>query len=595
MVNEYLKKFDVDNDPLFKNFKRKKEGKGLSPNTIKGYRDSLNKLCRSNEEHLSTIVETCKINQRSRIDNETSTLIEFSPNDINSAVYQYMDNFLTYCEENGNTNNTINRGMTFVRTFLDSYDVKLPKWELLDSDTAKWQPLTKGDINFVLNHCNILYISLTTFLASTGMRISDALSLTIGDFMKATAEYHNFNDAEDFIDNAPQDMMGYWSFHPKKTQRHGIVCKTFNSQESSNYILQNLRRIKNEYIPAKNKKNNLNLKLDKNSALFGSRNQYFLKPPNVKSLTRFYEARNKEFHEWKLAQIKENLDKGIIAAEDYEEEVKKIPKVHAHAFRKFFIDTIRNYGNVEVCVVLEGHKELVSTDKSYVKPNKDRAKEVYIKALHALSIEEVEARIITDSQAEELKQEVKSLNKKLEEKDKETQKYKDEIARLKASSTTLTHQIVDIQEQINNINHLNDITRIQDYIADNDLVKEYGLASRIIDLYKEDMKKGVVSVDNSYIDTLITRSYNRSIYDGENEFITKEEPIERDELYNKLEYELYSLHDSIINGTNIKLSDAQDKKISKMLDDYLIKTWKAKGKIDHRYVGKKIDDIVLNG
>ena len=187
------------------------------------------------------------------------------------------------------------------------------------------------------------------------------------------------------------------------------------------------------------------------------------------------------------------------------------------------------------------------------------------------------------------------LKKELEKEREKNKQYERELDTLRNSNTSIQTQMVSMQEQIDNINHLNDITRIQDYIADNDLVKEYGLASRIIDLYKEDMKKGVVSVDNSYIDTLITRSYNRSIYDGENEFITIEEPIERDELYNKLEYELYSLHDSIINGTNIKLSDAQDKKISKILDDYLIKTWKAKGKIDQGYVGKIIEDIVLNG
>ena len=72
--------------------------------------------------------------------------------------------------------------------------------------------------------------------------------------MDATRAYHDFVDVEDFIDNAPQDMMGFWSFEPVKTKKYDISCKTFNSPESSNLILQNLRRLKNEYYPKKSKR-----------------------------------------------------------------------------------------------------------------------------------------------------------------------------------------------------------------------------------------------------------------------------------------------------------------------------------------------------
>ena len=85
-------------------------------------------------------------------------------------------------------------------------------------------------------------------MLSSGMRIGDCVELTIGDFMDATRAYHNFVDADDFVDNAPQDMIGFWSFEPGKTKKFDVKCKTFNSPESSNIILQNLRRLKNEYF-----------------------------------------------------------------------------------------------------------------------------------------------------------------------------------------------------------------------------------------------------------------------------------------------------------------------------------------------------------
>ena len=80
-----------------------------------------------------------------------------------------------------------------------------------------------------------------------------------------------FVELEDFIENAPSDMIGYWKFHPHKTQRFNIECQTFNDPESSNLILQNLRKLKNEYYPRKNRKNGLDLKPSKDDALFGSK------------------------------------------------------------------------------------------------------------------------------------------------------------------------------------------------------------------------------------------------------------------------------------------------------------------------------------
>ena len=593
MKIDYTEDYHVKDDAIFKDYVQKK--KSLSEHSIRAYRNSLNKLCKATEETLYDIVDICKKEQRPRIEEDNSITL-FSPNDFDSSINIYLGQFVEYCEAEGNKNTTINDNMRAIRTFFNFYEVKLPNWKPLEDDSEDWYMLTKDDIRFVLNDSTIVHSAIITFLLSTGMREEDACSLTIGDFMEATSSYHDYVDVEEFIDNAPNDMKGYWSFEPQKTQRYKVECKTFNSPESSNYILQSLRKIKNEYIPYKNKKDGLNLKISKKSALFGSRNAFYLDSLTPQSVTDAFTRKNVKLREWNISQIDLKIKNKEISEEDREENIKKIPKFHPHGLRKYFCNTVKKYGDVRTCLVLEGHKSKISTDKSYIKISKDDVEKVYNKAMADLSIAPIEAKILTDSEAEELREEVKSLNRKLAEKDNETQKYKDEIARLKASSTTLTNQIVNIQEQIDNINHLNDITRIQDYIADNDLVKKYGLASRVIELYKEDIKKGVASADNSYIDTLITRAYNHSLFDGENQFVkTLDEGIEEDDLYIELEHRIFSTYESLLYGTNIQVSDAQGQKITKKLKEYLIQTWKTKGEVDDGYVSNLIDDILLNG
>lgn len=90
-----------------------------------------------------------------------------------------------------------------IKAFLRGAGVILPKIENLEDDTDDWNLLTKEDFNFILQDMNIVHAGLLNFLSSSGMRISDALSQSIGDFMDATSEYHDFVDVEEFIDNAP--------------------------------------------------------------------------------------------------------------------------------------------------------------------------------------------------------------------------------------------------------------------------------------------------------------------------------------------------------------------------------------------------------
>ena len=445
------KNYHAKNDIMFQNY-IENTSEPLSPLSIEKYENIINKFCKFNNRTLEDIVTTCKEEQLSRIkttENGESVIIEFDPNEPTTTIRKLFTTFQNKCKEKGNKNNTINYQTTVIKTFLNYYKIKLPIIKKLKSEKKKWYLLTKEDIKFILDDSNIIHKSLITFLLSSGLRLRDALSLTIGDFMEATKEYHNYIEVDEFIDNAPEDMIGYWDFNPNKTKRYNIECKTFNSAESSNYILQHLRKIKNEYISTKNKGENTHIKLSKTGALFPSRNEKYTDHIIPESISTQFTRKNKKLEEHNITKIKKQIEEGKISKEDEEKEIKKIPKFHAHACRKYFESMIaKNCGDIRICTIIEGHKSPIRTDPSYIKKNKDELKEAYLKALADLTIEKIESRILTNTQSEKLNQELNELRKEKEELQEHISELKEQS---KENKETTSKEIENLQEIINTL------------------------------------------------------------------------------------------------------------------------------------------------
>ena len=439
--------YNILEDIYYTNFINSKSN--ITELTKLNYKRTLNKFTLSLNTTLEKIVTECK-NQQDRViekiinsgtDEDGNQIIEkriikFDVNSPDSLIKQYLDRFVEYCREQGNTNTTINSNLMLIKSFLKYYDITLPKLETLKNDAQKWHLLEKEDFKYILNDSPLIHASLIKFLQSSGMRISDALSLSIGDFMEATRDYHSFIDVNEFIDNAPADMIGTWYFHPQKTMKFQVPCLTFNDQETSNLILQHLRKIKNKYIPYAKKKYDYDKVISKNDALFGSQKSKYIEPlhPNPTG-TQFWH-KNKKLKEWRILKIKEAIANGELAAEDYDKEVDKIPKFHAHACRKYFETTIaKNCGNLRICTLMEGHVSPVKTDSSYIKQDIEDVKEHYMAAIPDLSLETTDVKVYTSDVRREMESKMNELIKEnellREEKNKEVEALWDEINDLK--------------------------------------------------------------------------------------------------------------------------------------------------------------------
>lgn len=473
--------YSVINDKIFKAYANDK--KNNSKKTMKEYRKTLDKFCKAIDKPLNEIIDELKMEQSVKVeeiisqDNNKTIIrtLEFDVNSPDSTVKKYHHQFESYCLERGNKNSTANKHIKRIRTLLKANDIKLPKWEFLKEEPPKWELLEKEDIKFVLDECSIIHKSLILFMLSSGMRVGDCVTLTIGDFMDATRAFHDFVDAEDFIDNAPQDMMGFWSFEPGKTERYDIKCKTFNSPESSNIILQNIRRLKNEYYPRKRKRLEKKLKdetdeekreelrekietlkISKNNALFGSRNSLYTGPMKVESISTLFPAKNKKLCDWRISKIRKAIEDGEISAEDYEKKVAEIPKFHAHACRKYFETMIsRNCGDLRICTLMEGHASPVKTDPHYIKKEYNEVQEIYLQAIEDLTIENVDSKLLSNKKISELESTIENLkaeqaqkNEIIQLQSEENKQQAEEIKNLKENQSTLDNTVENLSERL---------------------------------------------------------------------------------------------------------------------------------------------------
>ena len=428
-----MSNYTITEDILFKNYMRSKPN--ISEATKTHYKAALTKFYKAVNEPLQTIITNCK-NQQGLITEKTifqgkdsegneiiqKQTVEFDVNSPESYINIYINTFIDYCKETNIKTNSINNYLTQILAVLSFYNIKLPTIEKFDRTPSRWNLLTKEDFKFIINDCTLMYKGLIKLLMSNGMRLSDALSLTVGDFMKATSEYHNFVNVNEFIDNAPQNMIGYWKFNPGKTQRFKIECQTFNDPETSNLILQHLRKLKDEYYPGKN------LEPSKDDPLFGSQKAYFKRNLTQDSVSDTLHNKNKKLRNHHIALIEEKIEKGELSKEDKQREIEKIPKFHAHACRKYFETMVaKNCGNLRICAMLEGHTAPLQTDNSYIKLGFDEIKEAYMAVIPDLSLENTETKTYTS----EIRREMENKISKLEQENKELkQENKDAIQEL---------------------------------------------------------------------------------------------------------------------------------------------------------------------
>lgn len=252
----------------------------------------------------------------------------------------------------------------------------------------------------------------------------------------------------------------------------------------------------------------------------------------------------------------------------------------SHRVRKFNASKIKD---MDFGDYIQG-RSTTATRKAYYKIDIEDVREKYKEHMAKFTVYAHYELPINTEAYELLENENQRLKDKLDQ-------YKEQINKLEDKNKTIENDMENMQNQIDNIAYANDLTKIQEYIADNPLVNQYNLASIIIGYYKEDVKKDdFEGVTTDYIDELIMQARNFVVAKG---MIQPIDEIYNDDLWKEIKTEIDIYSQDIINNLGYEFSKSQKRKLNDKLDDYASDLWKNKKKANKVDVENIVNGIAI--
>ena len=287
------------------------------------------------------------------------------------------------------------------------------------------------------------------------------------DYLEATYNYHETLDLDEFMETYHNNMVGYWEFTPHKTIKSGLVCKTCNSGESSNYIIESLKA-RLIAIEKYNKLHDTDIKLTVDDALFSNKNQHYIGHITENGLSNVIGEKNRIFKEYKIRTIKEDLNNKKITMPEYKKLKNNLPIFKLHNLRHYFISTLRRHGiNRDVSLIMEAHTSDIATDKYYIGESEELFNEEYIRETYSkvekyltfnynLSVFETQLKKDNEkllNEYEAIKKENLLLNNTIDEFKKEYEETKEKLE--------LINNFVDVFELKEGVTDLNKMKKIR--------------------------------------------------------------------------------------------------------------------------------------
>ena len=572
--------------------------RNLSKGAIKNYNTVFNEIFKLFGVTPSRLVEIGKREQKPFLDEETG---QYDILDLeNRTVTDYQFKYYNYLRNKKLTDETIKLKINTFRALLGEYDIDKPKPikinikndRIRDEDIVSWR-----EVESAMSFCKgIRDKAIISFIVTTGLRRSDVLRLTIADLVKACKIY--FDEFEDetievLLSKNPEDIIPCWEIMPSKTSKKSQLCVTFNTPEASTYLWQYLSERKQKYI-----KKGENGTLCPSEPLFSTSTKKFLKST---AIDRLFQRLN--------AKLGNKLDKN-----------GKYGRFRSHSLRKLFSTTVRrNITQVVINSDKTSEIDIVSIFTGHLPPNESNSKvyeaiesdshdsylrKTYTALVPYLSIQNIEVKDIKTKQYKDLEEKNMQLQKQIDiqasnmqrEMDEQQERYEKKLRHLENVNSALTTQINDIQNQVDSFTAKNNITEIQKYIVENELVNEYNLSNKIYELYRLDMDKGLSFIDASYIDTLIARAYNSLPQYRINDIRDDGSNKQTDEEYINLKNKIMEIADKFILSRGFKVSKPQKDSIGSELMDYCDKLWwQHKSNYDKTFIESTIHRIAKKG
>lgn len=492
----------------------------LSKSAIKNYNAVFNELYDFFKLTPTNIVAIGKKEQRPfKDENGEIQYIELEDRSVTHIQFTYYKKL----EEKKLTPRTIKLKLDTFRALLGEYNIEKPKPinvviqkdRIRDEEIVSWR-----EVEAALSFCNgIRDKAIIAFMATTGLRSSDVINLTINNLIEACDIFFDENEEKTIdvlLSKNPEDIIPCWEIMPSKTSKNSQLCVTFNTPEATMYIFQYLKERKRIY-----------LKKDKESGGIIEPEEPLFATSTKNNLTS--DAIGKMFQ-----RINKKLG-------GHHDKNGKYGRFRAHSLRKLFTTTCRrNITQVVINSDKTSEIDIISIFTGHIPPNESNSRvyeaiesdshdsylrKTYMALVPYLSIQDIEIKDIKTQQYKDLEEQNKLLQEKLESQEVRTQRELDEknqeISMLREQLTYQGEQIEQTSQTLNRITKEKTFNTILEAINDYifyanifiDNPKEEDLIVYLATDYAVE-HKDEFEFTETYLDRLIRRIRTRISLDG---------------------------------------------------------------------------------
>ena len=162
----------------------------------------------------------------------------------NRCIKRRLLDFRAFLLDSDLSISTVRTYFSRIKTFYRHFEIELPYLNDIRRDgeyLSSYDDLpTKSDIRRACDISSLDFIAVILFISSSGCAKAETLSLTVGDFIKATEDYHDggsFDDVLECLENR-RDVVPTFYLKRVKTNK---FYHTFCSPDASHHIVKYLR------------------------------------------------------------------------------------------------------------------------------------------------------------------------------------------------------------------------------------------------------------------------------------------------------------------------------------------------------------------
>ena len=206
--------------------------RNIKDSTIKSYRSAILKYESFHKMAMDDLIgESIK---------EDESLIPLK----NRCIKRRLLDFRAFLLDSDLSISTVRTYFSRIKTFYRHFEIELPYLNDIRRDgeyLSSYDDLpTKSDIRRACDISSLDFIAVILFISSSGCAKAETLSLTVGDFIKATEDYHDGGSIDDVLECLENRRDVVPTFYLKRVKTNKFY-HTFCSPEASHHIVKYLR------------------------------------------------------------------------------------------------------------------------------------------------------------------------------------------------------------------------------------------------------------------------------------------------------------------------------------------------------------------